>query len=140
MRRHPRKAALYIVSAKQDTLPALETLFELAEFSPNENQDRAIKHTDGPLFLVAGAGSGKTRVLLWRTVNLIVFHGIKPEEIFLSTFTEKAAKQLNDGLLGLLGMVSNMTGETYDISKMYISHKKAEPFIGTGSAPEGTST
>jgi superfamily I DNA/RNA helicase len=36
-------------------------------------------------------------VLLWRVVNLIVFKGIKPEEIFLSTFTEKAAHQLHEG-------------------------------------------
>jgi DNA helicase-2/ATP-dependent DNA helicase PcrA len=60
-------------------------------------------HTDGPLFLTAGPGSGKTRVLLWRTLNLMVFHNVKPEDIFLSTFTEKAALQLKDGLRTLLG-------------------------------------
>ncbi len=54
-------------------------------------------HVDGPLFLTAGPGSGKTRVLLWRTVNLIVFNDVKPEEIFLGTFTEKAAHQLREG-------------------------------------------
>lgn len=98
----------------------LESLFAEANFTPNPSQLEAIKHVDGPLFLVAGPGSGKTRVLLWRTVNLIVFHGIKPEEIFLATFTEKAAKQLRDGLLSLLGLVTNQTGEPYDLSKMYI--------------------
>ena len=98
----------------------LESLFAKANFVPNPAQLEAIKHVDGPLFLVAGPGSGKTRVLLWRTVNLIVFHGIKPEEIFLATFTEKAAKQLRDGLLSLLGLVTNQTGEPYDLSKMYI--------------------
>lgn len=81
------------------------TILELMHehgFQPNENQLAAITHTSGPLFLMAGPGSGKTRVLLWRTVNLMVFHGIKPEKIFLSTFTEKAARQLQDGLRAYL--------------------------------------
>ena len=98
----------------------LESLFAEAGFSPNENQARAIHHVNGPLFLVAGPGAGKTRVLLWRTLNLIVFHGVKPEDIFLATFTEKAAKQLKDGLLSLLGLVTNRTGIPYDLSKMYV--------------------
>ena len=89
-------------------------------FKPNPNQEKAILHTDGPLFLTAGPGSGKTRVLLWRTLNLIVFHNIQPEEIFLSTFTEKAAFQLKEGLRSLLGLVTNLTGVPYDLSKMYV--------------------
>lgn len=56
--------------------------------------------------------------MIWRTLNLLVFHGIKPEEIFLSTFTEKAALQLKDGLRTLLGLVTNETGQPFDISKM----------------------
>jgi len=98
----------------------IEDLFRLKGFDPNENQERAIRHIEGPLFLTAGPGSGKTRVLLWRTLNLIVFNGVKPEEIFLSTFTEKAALQLKDGLRSLLGLVTNQTGQPYDISGMSI--------------------
>ncbi len=89
-------------------------------FKPNPNQEKSILHTDGPLFLTAGPGSGKTRVLLWRTLNLIVFHNVKPEEIFLSTFTEKAAFQLQEGLRSLLGIATNLTGVPYDISRMYV--------------------
>ena len=63
-------------SSNRDTLG-------VAGFSPNAQQRDAIRHTDGPLFLTAGPGSGKTRVLLWRTLNLIVFHGVTPEDIFL---------------------------------------------------------
>jgi len=96
----------------------IEQLWEEAGFQPNENQRKAILHTSGPLFLTAGPGSGKTRVLLWRTLNLIVFHDVKPQEIFLSTFTEKAAAQLRDGLRSLLGAVTNKTGQPYDISAM----------------------
>ena len=99
---------------------SLEQLFELADFEPNENQYDAIRHVEGPLFLVAGPGSGKTRVLLWRTVNLLVFHGVDPSEVFLSTFTQKASQQLKDGLLSLLGLVTNLTGVPYDLSGMYV--------------------
>ncbi|RJP50350.1 MAG: hypothetical protein C4583_10775 [Anaerolineaceae bacterium] len=99
---------------------SLENLWETSKFKPNEAQRVAIEHVDGPLFLTAGPGSGKTRVLLWRTVNLIVFHGVKPEEIYLSTFTEKAAHQLKEGLRTLLGAATNATGQPYDLTPMYI--------------------
>lgn len=98
----------------------IEYFWTIKGFIPNDKQKEAILYTDGPLFLTAGPGSGKTRVLLWRTLNLLVFHDIKPEEIFLSTFTEKAALQLRDGLKSLLGLVTNLTGQPYDISGMYI--------------------
>jgi DNA helicase-2/ATP-dependent DNA helicase PcrA len=98
----------------------INNLFVEAGFIPNENQLKAITHVDGPLFLMAGPGSGKTRVLLWRTLNLIVFYGVQPDEIYLSTFTEKAALQLKEGLLSLLGITSKLTGESYDISHMYV--------------------
>src|SRR5258706_685984 len=98
----------------------LENLLRLSKFKPNDEQREAILHVNGPLFLTAGPGSGKTRVLLWRTVNLIVFHDVKPEEIFLSTFTEKAAHQLKEGLRSLLGIVTNINGQPYDLTQMYI--------------------
>ena len=96
----------------------LKTLWREFEFKPNDEQAEAILHADGPLFLPAGPGSGKTRVLLWRTVNLITTHGVRPEEIFLSTFTEKAALQLRNGLRTLLSAVSEKTGKPYDTVKM----------------------
>lgn len=98
----------------------IEKLWELCKFKPNDKQEEAIKHSEGPLFLAAGPGAGKTRVLLWRTVNLIVFKEVSPDEIFLSTFTEKAAKQLKDGLHSLLNLVTSINGKQYDISRMYI--------------------
>ena len=98
----------------------LDVLFGQAGFSPNPGQRLAIEHGEGPLFLVAGPGSGKTRVLLWRVVNLIVLRRVDPRTIFLSTFTEKAAKQLQDGLISLLGLASTYTGQPYDLSGMYV--------------------
>ncbi len=96
----------------------IEYYWKIKGFKPTPAQKEAILHIDGPLFLTAGPGSGKTRVLLWRTVNLIVYHNIHPREIFLSTFTEKAALQLKEGLKSLLALISNDNGKTYDLSEM----------------------
>lgn len=99
---------------------SLDTLFKEKGFTPNDSQRKAIENTDGPLLLTAGPGSGKTRVLLWRCVNLIVFQNVPPEEIFLATFTEKAALQLKQGLQGLLSIASVYTHKPYDIAEMYV--------------------
>jgi DNA helicase-2/ATP-dependent DNA helicase PcrA len=98
----------------------LERLWNRFGFTPNDNQRAAILHVDGPLYLPAGPGSGKTRVLLWRTVNLIATEGVDPRQIFLSTFTEKAAHQLREGLRGFLGAVTEETGKPYDLSRMFV--------------------
>ena len=58
--------------------------------NPTPAQEQAIGHAAGPLYLPAGPGSGKTRVLLWRTVNPIVFHDVKPDEIFPGHFHRKS--------------------------------------------------
>ena len=108
------------ISTMVKSMLNLETLWKFNDFKPNDQQKEAITHIDGPLYLTAGPGSGKTRVLLWRAVNLIVFHGVKPEAIFLSTFTEKAAHQLQEGLRALLGYATSINGQQYDLSKMYI--------------------
>ena len=111
---------------------SIETLWKEVNFTPNNSQEKAIKHIDGALYLTAGPGSGKTRVLLWRTLNLIVFHEVKPDEILLTTFTEKAAHQLKEGLQSLLGIASNHTGKQYDLASMYIGtvHSACNRIIG----------
>lgn len=98
----------------------LESLWTDAGFSPNPKQREAILHAEGPLYLTAGPGSGKTSVLVWRTLNLIVFHEVSPTEIFLGTFTEKGAHQLRERLRGLLAMATERTNRPYDISRMAI--------------------
>ena len=99
-------------------MAVLEELWKRSNFKPNREQEQAIRHTDGPLFLTAGPGSGKTRVLLWRTLNLIVCHNVPPDEIFLGTFTEKASLQLRQGITAYLSEATSLTGTPYDISRM----------------------
>lgn len=60
----------------------------------NDNQRKAIECVDGPLLITAGPGTGKTATLVKRTIYMIQEKGVKPEQIMLATFTEKAAKEL----------------------------------------------
>ena len=99
-------------------LPSHDHFWKQKGFKPNDSQHEAIPYTGVPLFLTAGSGSGKTRGFLWHSLNLIVFENVDPKKIFLSTFTEKAAHQLKEGLRSLLGLVTNQTGVPYKISGM----------------------
>jgi len=80
----------------------MDDIYDIINFTPNIQQKEAIEHTEGPLLMIAGPGSGKTQSLILRTVNLIINKNVDPGDILVCTFTVKAAMQLKTRIANII--------------------------------------
>jgi DNA helicase-2/ATP-dependent DNA helicase PcrA len=87
----------------------------------NPSQRQAVEHFCGPLLVVAGAGSGKTRALTYRISNLVLTHRVNPENILAVTFTNKAAREMKERIEKLFAerLAQDEKGKALDLLAPY---------------------
>ena len=92
----------------------------------NEKQREAVRTTEGPLLILAGAGSGKTTTMTHRIAYLIEEKGVSPYEILAVTFTNKAAGEMRDRVESLLGYTPGLWILTFHAASLRILRRHAE--------------
>ncbi len=96
----------------------------------NPIQQEAVKNSEGPTLILAGAGSGKTRVLTYKVAYLIAEKKIQPENILIWTFTNKAASEMKKRILDLIGQTTSqpLMGTFHSICSKFL--RRDGYFIG----------
>lgn len=89
---------------------------EIFSSKANFQQQQAISTTEGPLLIIAGPGSGKTFTLVERVVYLITYQSVSPENLFVVTFTDKAAQELTTRISNRLIEI----GTRFNLNEMYL--------------------
>lgn len=95
----------------------------------NEAQQKAVQHHTGPLVVVAGAGSGKTKTLTHRIAHLIKHNNVAPERILAVTFTNKAAQEMKKRLHLLLDPQAEQPGPTTNTATSAVTENVEEKEI-----------
>lgn len=98
---------------KMDIMEEKKSFDQFIKTELNTAQKKAVQHTSGPLLVIAGAGSGKTRVITARIINLLLNHNVPAEAIIALTFTNKAAREMQERIARFMG------------------NSQVKPFIGT---------
>jgi DNA helicase II / ATP-dependent DNA helicase PcrA len=96
----------------------------------NDQQQKAVLHKDGPLLLIAVPGAGKTTVMVCRIANMVLNHGIKPENILTLTFSRAAARDMKHRFERLFGKIvkydmsfSTIHSFSYSVIQSYVKEK-----------------
>ncbi len=92
----------------------------------NEKQLEAVLHQGSPLLILAGAGSGKTRVITTKIAHLIDTHGMDPRSILAVTFTNKAAREMYDRVLGMTSSGSGVMIRTFHSFGAWLLRRNAQ--------------